>query len=82
MKKNMEMLAMIIICGASFTPWIYIRNILEQGPVEGPIPNMVFNPTMIVLAIMVGIMNLMVVIPTIRFISNVLKARYRRAFKK
>lgn len=82
MKKNIEMAMFIIISGATFTPWIYIRDICEQGPVAGPIPNMFFTPVMISLAIMIGVMNLMVVSSTIRFIVSVLKARYRRAFKK
>ena len=82
MKNNMRMLAMIIICGASFTPWIYIQGAWNQGPVEGPIPNVFFTPTMIALSIMVSIMNSMVVSGTIEFISNVMKARYHRTFRK
>lgn len=82
MKKNIEMVMLIIISGATFIPWIYIYEILGQGPVDGLIPNVFFIPTMIVLAVMVGIMNLMVVGSTIRFIGSILKARYRRTFKK
>lgn len=82
MKKNIEMITAMIICGVSFTPWIYIQSILGQGPVDGPVPNAFFIPTIITLAIMVGIMNLMVVSSTIRFIGSILKARYRRAFRK
>ena len=82
MKNNMAMLGMIIICGVTSIPWIYIRAMWEQGPAEGPLPTWLFVPTMIALEISVGIINLMVVDPTIKFISNVMKARYRRAFKK
>lgn len=82
MKNNVTMLAMIMFSLVTFIPWVYIRGIWEQGPINGPIPNVFFSPTMIALAIVVGIMNLMVVSSTIRFISTVMKARYRRAFRK
>lgn len=82
MKKNIEMLVMMAISVATFIPWIYIRGMWEQGPVAGSIPTQFFSPTMIALAIVVGIMNLMVVSYTIKFISTVMKARYRRAFRK
>lgn len=82
MKNNVTMIAMSLITLVTFIPWIYIQGIWEHGPVTGPIPTQFFNPTMIVLAIMVGIMNLMVVSSTIRFVASVMKARYRRAFRK
>lgn len=82
MKNNMAMLGMIIVCGGTFIPWIYIRAMWEQGPAEGPLPTWLFVPTMIALEISVGIINLMLVDPTIKFISTVMKARYRRTFKK
>lgn len=82
MKKNVEMIAMSLITVMTFIPWIYIQGIWEQEPVAGPIPTQFFNPTMIALAIVVGIMNLMVASSTIKFISTVMKARYRRAFRK
>lgn len=82
MKNNVTMLAMIAVTLVTFIPWVYIRGIWEQGPVAGPIPSMFFTPVMIALAIMMGVMNLMVVSSTIKFIAVVMKARYRRAFKK
>lgn len=82
MKNNVTMIAMSLITLVTFVPWVYIHGIWEQGPVAGPIPSMFFTPVMIALAIMVGVMNLMVVSGTIRFISTVMKARYRRAFRK
>lgn len=82
MKKNVEMLAMSLITTMTFIPWIYIRGIWEQGPVAGSIPNVFFTPVMIALVVMLGIMNLMVVSSTIKFIILVMKARYRRSFKK
>ena len=82
MKNNVTMLAMIMFSLVTFLPWFYIQGIWEQGPVEGPIPNVFFTPIMIALSIMVSIMNLMVVGGTIEFISNVMKARYHRTFRK
>lgn len=82
MKKNVTMFGMIVVTMMTFIPWIYIRGIWEQGPVAGSIPSMAFVPVMIALAIVVGIMNLMVASSTIKFIIDVMKARYRRAFRK
>lgn len=82
MKNNVTMFGMVSIALVTFVPWIYIHGIWEQGPTAGPIPSMFFTPVMIALAFMIGLMNLMVVSSTVKFIASVMKARYRRAFRK